>query len=230
MRDLSCDIRFPYNWNREFYCGERLQLSVEFRCTKTVEIRGVELCVHCQNAGHEPADEYGRYIYDQDETDNDSKQGSTGVSEFKTNIDLLGNNDHPVRFLRGTQIFNVNCRLPDKISDQCCNEEEQLSLTVSVRIRKIAKTEQHASVKLMHVIGKRQTSFTWPGNYGNICSYSNVAVDINSFYVSNVDEANNRDSYEDEEYLENVLEGWLGCIPMQGEPLDEDCLSSEDIG
>lgn len=45
MRDLSCDIRFPYNWNREFYCGERLQLSVELRCAKVVVLKGKNGCV-----------------------------------------------------------------------------------------------------------------------------------------------------------------------------------------
>lgn len=41
MRDLSCDITFPYNWNREFYCGERVQISVELRCAKVIVVKGM---------------------------------------------------------------------------------------------------------------------------------------------------------------------------------------------
>ncbi|XP_029718087.1 uncharacterized protein LOC109400182 [Aedes albopictus] len=229
MRDLSCDIRFPYNWNREFYCGERLQLSVELRCAKVVVLKGVELSVSCRNDTNEPADEYGRYIKDPEEVEDDCKETVKTVSDFKADIDLLGNYDRPIRLQQGTHIFNLNCWLPERISDQSCDtEEEYLSLTVSVRVRKTAKNEEHSPKEMSHSDGWRQTSFTWPGTYGHIRNYSQVQVDICSYHVSNTEDANNRYDYEESE--DSFLENWLGCIPMQGELLEEEeeCSAIDD--
>lgn len=227
MRDLSCDITFPYNWNREFYCGERVQISVELRCAKVIVVKGVEMSVSCQNTDYDSDDQYRRYINDPDE-ENDCEEVRKSVTDIKTDIDLLGNYDRPVRFKTGTHIFNLNCWLPERISDhQNCEEHDQLCLNVSVRVRKSAKNEQDFSYDVNHTKEKRQTSFTWPGYYGSIRNYSNVAIDISSFHVSNVEEANNRYSRE-EDCDDSTFENWLGCIPMQGELSDGECSEADD--
>ncbi|XP_065081668.1 uncharacterized protein LOC135704159 [Ochlerotatus camptorhynchus] len=215
MRHVSCDITFPYNWCREFYCGERLQLSVEVRCAKSVTVRGVKLYISCQNLENEPDDEYGRYIDDIEEDVVSNKK----VTEFITEIDLLGNDDEPVQFASGTHIFSVDCHLPERIGDQNCDKSDQLSLWISVRIKKAPLKDEACPLEVDHC-RKRQTNFTWPGSFERISNYSNVRVDIESFHASNVEEENNRlcCSEDDDEFLEN----WLGAIPMQGELSDED--------
>lgn len=61
------------------------------QCYEISGFVGVELSVSCRNDTNEPADEYGRYIKDPEEVEDDCKETVKTVSDFRADIDLLGN-------------------------------------------------------------------------------------------------------------------------------------------
>ncbi|XP_055545451.1 uncharacterized protein LOC129730276 [Wyeomyia smithii] len=224
---FTCDIRFPHNWAEEFYCGEKLLLSIELKCRRTALIRGLALNVSCPNAEYIESFDYSHYIDDQDSDTGNTRKQTTGISKYETDFYLLNENEAAISLTPGTYVFNLECYLPDKIREQDLGEAEELNYTFAVKVKKVLKNDREkvTPVPVLELLKGKQpqrTCFVWPGPFLCISNFSIASGIVSWHYVANVRHTNNR-FRQSSDSEEDGLENWLGAIL-----LDKHILPSDD--
>ncbi|XP_058823785.1 uncharacterized protein LOC131684698 [Topomyia yanbarensis] len=224
---FSCEISFPYNWAEEFYCGERLNLSVELACHKAMWIKELALGVSCSNLQHTETREFGHYIDDPDSNGtSDSSQNKSGSDKFETEIGLLGDNETAIKLTPGTYIFNVECHLPESIAEYNHDEGSEISYSISVKVRKILKKDRkHRNAVSVHDLllrnHRRRVNFVWPGRFSHISNFSFSSATINCYFVTSIERtSSNRSQSSDDEG--DSLENWLYPIMEKPDQPEED--------
>ncbi|XP_053691059.1 uncharacterized protein LOC128739590 [Sabethes cyaneus] len=214
---FTCDIRFPYNWAEEFYCGEKLVLSVELKCRRAALIRGLALNVSCRNADYSEPYDYSHYIDDPVSDSGSARKQTVGPSRYETDFSLLDENGVAIGLAPGTYVFNFECHLPDKIGDQ--EENDELMYTFAVKIRRVLKDECEKATlipvhRLLKIRPTKNICFVWPGSFANISNYSVASGIVSWHYVTNIKQKNNRlrETSDTEESEEDGLQNWLDTI------------------
>ncbi|XP_055633237.1 uncharacterized protein LOC129773622 [Toxorhynchites rutilus septentrionalis] len=220
---LSCEINFPYNWSRDFYCGEMLNISVELNCPKEMTIQAITLNVSCSSRRNQESFTFSRYIDDRDSEVEAENTRNTEGSAPQTNIDLLNGNGCPIMLAPGTYVFEVECQLPEMSVEHVSDDDKVGEYNFTIRVQKAPKTDCEKQkcmsvCDLLSAISRKEITFVWPDEFVHISNFSIASAIVSWYYVSKIASQNNR--HCSSECENDCLENWLE--PIIGIPDEED--------